>query len=103
MLLHLLEPDPARRPTMAQARDELVVAALGDVRNAAYLLGSPIRGADGGMPAWVRGVRPAPPPRSAAPVPVSDTHSAATPLLIGLGLIVAVVAIIAAVVFVLIH
>ena len=26
VLLHLLEPDPARRPTMAQARDELVVA-----------------------------------------------------------------------------
>jgi non-specific serine/threonine protein kinase len=27
-LLHMLEPDPARRPTMAQARDEIILAAI---------------------------------------------------------------------------
>lgn len=53
-LLHMLEPHPSRRPTMAQARDELVAAAVGKGGNAAYILGAPIRSAAGPAPAWAQ-------------------------------------------------
>lgn len=53
-LLHMLEPDPARRPTMAQARDELLAAAIGPGANPAYLLGAPIRSATGSVPGWAQ-------------------------------------------------
>ncbi|MCX5045456.1 serine/threonine protein kinase [Aldersonia sp. NBC_00410] len=56
-LLHMLEPDPARRPSMAQARDELLAATIGAGSNAAYILGAPLRSRDGSVPAWA--VRPA--------------------------------------------
>ena len=53
-LLHMLEPDPARRPTMAQARDELVTITVGKGGNAAYILGAPIRSAEGTVPDWAQ-------------------------------------------------
>ncbi|TSE02071.1 serine/threonine protein kinase [Skermania sp. ID1734] len=72
-LLHMLEPDPARRPTMAQARDELAAAAA---TNADYLLGAPIHEATGNVPHWalrsaIGRSRPRP-----APTLVADTRPA---------------------------
>ncbi|TXG92565.1 serine/threonine protein kinase [Rhodococcus rhodnii] len=51
-LLHMLEPDPARRPTMAQARDELAAAALGPSGGVEQIMGQPIYSATGTVPAW---------------------------------------------------
>lgn len=51
VLLHMLEPSPTRRPTMAQARDELADAAVGP-GGAAQIIGHPVRTADGMIPAW---------------------------------------------------
>nr|WP_206037681.1 serine/threonine-protein kinase [Rhodococcus sp. HNM0569] len=51
-LLHMLEPDPARRPTMAQARDELAHVVLGPGGRVAQLLDAPIVSADGTVPRW---------------------------------------------------
>ncbi len=53
-LLHMLEPDPARRPSMAQARDELAAAAIGPGTNPSYLLGTPVRTATGSVPGWAQ-------------------------------------------------
>jgi serine/threonine protein kinase len=53
-LLHMLEPDPARRPTMAQARDEIIVAAISKRGTIAQLRGAPLTSADGVVPAWAR-------------------------------------------------
>jgi serine/threonine protein kinase len=50
-LLHMLEPSPARRPTMAQARDELAAAAVG-AGGAAQIIGHPVRTSEGTIPAW---------------------------------------------------
>lgn len=50
-LLHMLEPAPQRRPTMAQARDEILTAAFGP-GTAAYILGVPLRTEDGTIPSW---------------------------------------------------
>lgn len=52
ILLHMLEPDPARRPTMAQARDELT--ALQSDGRTCPSLNSPLRAADGSVPYWAR-------------------------------------------------
>ncbi len=53
-LLHLLEPDPARRPTMAQARDLLVRSVAGTGMHAGYVLDAPLRDPDGAVPFWAR-------------------------------------------------
>ena len=53
-LLHMLEPDPAKRPTMAQARDSLVTVAGGPGATMDYLLGAPIQAAEGGIPSWAQ-------------------------------------------------
>ncbi|TDP39881.1 serine/threonine-protein kinase [Nocardia ignorata] len=50
-LLHMLEPAPQRRPTMAEARDEILTAAFGP-GTGAYILGAPLRTEDGTIPAW---------------------------------------------------
>lgn len=50
-LLHMLEPSPNRRPTMAQARDELAAAAVGN-GGASQIIGHPVRTAEGTVPAW---------------------------------------------------
>ncbi|KAF0848388.1 serine/threonine-protein kinase [Nocardia caishijiensis] len=50
-LLHMLEPAPQRRPTMAEARDEILTAAFGP-GTGAYILGVPLRTEDGTIPAW---------------------------------------------------
>ncbi|WP_066905378.1 serine/threonine-protein kinase [Millisia brevis] len=52
ILLRMLEPDPKRRPTMGQARDELI-ALQSDGRTRASL-NSPLRAADGAVPYWAR-------------------------------------------------
>ncbi len=51
-LLHMLEPDPARRPTMAQARDEIIVSAINRRGSITQLRGVPLTSADGTVPAW---------------------------------------------------
>ncbi|MEV0252141.1 serine/threonine-protein kinase [Nocardia sp. NPDC050712] len=50
-LLHMLEPAPQRRPTMAEARDEILTAAFGP-GTGDYILGAPVRTEDGTIPAW---------------------------------------------------
>lgn len=64
-LLHMLEPDPARRPTMAQARDEIIVAAISSRGSIAQMRGVPLTSADGTVPRWAH--------RS---TPVADTRRA---------------------------
>ncbi|WP_043825671.1 serine/threonine-protein kinase [Rhodococcus opacus] len=59
-LLHLLEPDPARRPTMAEARDALARVAMAGDGNVAHLVGSPVYSADGTIPAWAHRSTPLP-------------------------------------------
>ncbi len=77
VLLHMMEPAPQRRPTMAEAREEILTAAFGP-GTAPYILGAPIRTDDGTIPAWaarnsasgLRSPHSAPlprPPRVAAP------------------------------------
>ncbi|MET8775604.1 serine/threonine-protein kinase [Nocardia sp. NPDC050713] len=50
-LLHMMEPAPQRRPTMAEARDEILTAAFGP-GTGPYILGAPVRTEDGTIPAW---------------------------------------------------
>ncbi|NGP08980.1 serine/threonine protein kinase [Rhodococcus sp. 14C212] len=54
VLLAMLEPDPARRPTMEQARDRLAAVALGPDADPELLRGRPILSADGTVPVWAR-------------------------------------------------
>lgn len=51
VLLHMMEPAPQRRPTMAEAREEILTAAFGP-GTGPYILGAPIRTEDGTIPAW---------------------------------------------------
>ncbi|NLG54164.1 MAG: serine/threonine protein kinase [Rhodococcus sp.] len=60
VLLHMLEPDPARRPTMAQARDELAQVALGTHGNIDQILGVPVYSAAGTVPMWAHRTTPVP-------------------------------------------
>ncbi|WP_438871233.1 serine/threonine-protein kinase [Rhodococcus pyridinivorans] len=53
-LLEMLQPDPARRPTMAQARDLLARVVLGPSGSAAALRGRPIQNEDGTIPSWAQ-------------------------------------------------
>lgn len=50
-LLHMMEPAPQRRPTMAEARDEILTTAFGP-GTGPYILGAPVRTEDGTIPAW---------------------------------------------------
>jgi non-specific serine/threonine protein kinase len=51
VLLHMMEPAPQRRPTKAEAREEILTAAFGP-GTGPYILGAPIRTEDGTIPAW---------------------------------------------------
>nr|WP_201265341.1 serine/threonine-protein kinase [Rhodococcus sp. P1Y] len=51
-LLHMLEPDPARRPTMAQARDEIIASAISSRGSIAQLRGVPLTSSAGTVPSW---------------------------------------------------
>lgn len=86
ILLAMLEPDPARRPTMAQARDRLAAVALGPGMNPALLRGRPIQSADGSIPTWAQRSTPIAGPRSRgsfvdrpAPPPVSPSRGIPRP------------------------
>ncbi len=50
-LLHMMEPAPQRRPTMAEARNEILTAVFGP-GTGPYILGAPVRTEDGTIPAW---------------------------------------------------
>ncbi|GAA5067638.1 hypothetical protein GCM10023318_57020 [Nocardia callitridis] len=50
-LLHMMEPAPQRRPTMAEARDEILTAAFGP-GTGPQIIGIPLRTEDGTIPAW---------------------------------------------------
>ncbi|WP_280354853.1 serine/threonine-protein kinase [Nocardia otitidiscaviarum] len=50
-LLHMMEPAPQRRPTMTEARNEILTAVFGP-GTAPYILGAPVRTEDGTIPAW---------------------------------------------------
>ncbi|WP_308163146.1 serine/threonine-protein kinase [Nocardia alni] len=50
-LLHMMEPAPQRRPTMAEARNEILTAVFGPGTEP-YILGAPVRTEDGTIPAW---------------------------------------------------
>ncbi|EME23640.1 serine/threonine-protein kinase [Rhodococcus triatomae] len=65
-LLHMLEPDPRRRPTMAEARDLLAHTATGGAAGIDYVLDTPLRDADGAVPFWAR--------RGAAPESARRLH-----------------------------
>ncbi|WP_203236885.1 serine/threonine-protein kinase [Nocardia panacis] len=113
VLLHMMEPAPQRRPTMAEARDEILTAAFGP-GTGPYILGAPVRTEDGTIPAWAarnsapgmrsphtiplpRPHRPqqpgpvAPPQRPAAKQSNSAVLAIAIGLLIGLVIIIAVI------------
>ncbi len=53
-VLDLLQPDPSRRPTMAQSRDKLAALAAGADIDPALILDSPLLATDGRIPVWVR-------------------------------------------------
>lgn len=53
-LLAMLEPDPSRRPTMAQARDRLAAVVLGPDGNPETLRGRPLLDEDGSIPYWAQ-------------------------------------------------
>ncbi|MFB7878098.1 serine/threonine-protein kinase [Nocardia sp. NPDC056064] len=116
-LLHMLEPAPQRRPTMAEARDEILTAAFGP-GTGAYILGVPLRTEDGTIPSWaarnsaagLRGPHAAPLPRpqrtpTAAPAPAAqrrqntgsfiDNLPNGAPLAIGAGVLIGLVLLIA--------
>ncbi|MGV9710550.1 serine/threonine-protein kinase [Gordonia sp. NPDC003424] len=54
VLLRLLEPNPAKRPTMAQARDLLAGVAAGPRQSPQQVLTSPLTRSDGGVPLWAQ-------------------------------------------------
>nr|WP_280758855.1 serine/threonine-protein kinase [Prescottella agglutinans] len=66
-LLHMLEPDPTRRPTMAQARDALAAVALrsddAGPGHTVLLMGEPVKTSDGNVPNWAYRSAPAAIPR----------------------------------------
>ncbi|MEV0293340.1 serine/threonine-protein kinase [Nocardia sp. NPDC050710] len=113
-LLHMLEPAPQRRPTMAEARDEILTAAFG-TGTGPYILGAPVRTEDGTIPAWaarnsasgLRSPHSAPLPRphrapagvgaAAAPAPqrAKGNQPSIAPLAIAIGLLIGLVFLIA--------
>ncbi|MRH88753.1 protein kinase [Nocardia sp. SYP-A9097] len=115
VLLHMMEPAPQRRPTMAEARNEILTAAFGP-GTAPYILGAPVRTDDGTIPAWaarnsaagLRSPHSSPLPRpqradtaaAAAPQPKSKTIDFAKlgpnagPLAVAIGLLIGLLIII---------
>ncbi|WP_067561902.1 serine/threonine-protein kinase [Nocardia acidivorans] len=117
VLLHMMEPAPQRRPTMAEARNEILTAAFGP-GTAPYILGAPVRTDDGTIPAWaarnsaagLRSPNSSPLPRpqrnnaatATAPPPKSKTTSFdfaklgpnAGPLAVAIGLLIGLLIII---------
>nr|WP_028479276.1 serine/threonine-protein kinase [Nocardia sp. CNY236] len=106
-LLHMMEPAPQRRPTMAEARDEILTAAFGP-GTGPYILGAPVRTEDGTIPAWatrnsasgLRGPHCAPLPRphrdfagaTASPPPrTRSTRPSNAPLAIAVGLLIGLI------------
>jgi non-specific serine/threonine protein kinase len=110
VLLHMMEPAPQRRPTMAEARDEILTAAFGP-GTGPYVLGAPVRTEDGTIPAWAArnsaaGLRsphstplprpsrvalptsPAAPPQKPAGSKVQKFGPNAAPLAIAVGLLI---------------
>ncbi|NUS42329.1 MAG: serine/threonine protein kinase [Streptomycetaceae bacterium] len=86
VLLHMLEPSPTRRPTMAQARDELAAVVVGP-GGVGQILGHPVRTVDGIIPPWAarqsavrRQLPPLPPmsPQRLAPAPALQRRPAPT-------------------------
>ncbi|MBF6102336.1 serine/threonine-protein kinase [Nocardia cyriacigeorgica] len=116
-LLHMMEPAPQRRPTMAEARDEILTAAFGP-GTAPYIIGAPVRTEDGTIPAWAArnsasGLRsplstPLPRRTQPAPAPVAPAQpqlgakklpqSSNAPLAIAIGMLIGLVIIIAVIV-----
>ncbi|MBF6212453.1 protein kinase [Nocardia puris] len=115
-LLHMMEPAPQRRPTMAEARDEILTAAFGP-GTAPYILGAPVRTEDGTIPAWaarnsaagLRSPHSAPLPRPhrpvagpvatpAAPQRPAPQQPSNAPLAIAVGLLIGLLIIIAVIV-----
>ncbi|MEV6771409.1 serine/threonine-protein kinase [Nocardia sp. NPDC051030] len=114
-LLHMMEPAPQRRPTMTEARNEILTAAFGP-GTAPYILAAPVRTEDGTIPAWAArnsaaGLRspnssPLPrPQRQAAPAPVAPQRKPkgfdfsklgpnAGPLAVAIGLLIGLLIII---------
>lgn len=113
-LLHMMEPAPQRRPSMAQARDEILAAAFGPGA-ADNILGAPVRTEDGTIPAWaarnsaagLRSPRSGPLPRRAQPQPahpaapapvqagrVGSTQSPSPTVAVTIGLLIGLVIII---------
>ncbi len=54
VVLDMLQPDPSRRPSMAEARDGLAAVAAGTDLDPAIILDSPLLATDGRIPVWVR-------------------------------------------------
>ncbi|MFG1794295.1 protein kinase [Nocardia sp. NPDC049149] len=114
-LLHMMEPAPQRRPTMAEARDEILTAAFGP-GTGPYILGAPVRTEDGTIPAWaarnsasgLRSPHSTPLPRphrtqpgaTAAPAPqrTKAPQPSIAPLAIAVGLLIGLIIIIAIIV-----
>ncbi len=80
VILHLLEPSPANRPTMLEARDELAAVAAGKHATTEQILTRPLAKRDGAVPLWA--LRTPPPTRSSTTgnyVPVTARPGSATP------------------------
>ncbi|WP_253659448.1 serine/threonine-protein kinase [Williamsia maris] len=82
-LLAMLEPSPARRPTMAQARDQLARIAAGPGGNVGAVLQSPLPRNDSAIPIWglsgrssTRSNRSS--PRTESGLPAARVHPTAT-------------------------
>src|SRR5690606_39266051 len=92
VLLHMMEPAPQRRPTMAHAREEILAAAFGPGA-ADNILGAPVRTEDGTIPAWaarnsaagLRSPRSGPLPRRAQPQPANPAPAPGPAQKIGRG------------------
>lgn len=54
VVLDMLQPDPSRRPSMAEARDGLALVAAGADLDPAVILDAPLLATDGRIPVWVR-------------------------------------------------
>src|SRR5699024_4903162 len=54
VVLAMLEPEPSRRPSMAEVRDRLALVAAGDDLDPEVVLTSPLLAPDGRIPVWVR-------------------------------------------------
>ncbi len=79
VLLAMLEPSPVRRPTMAQARDQLARIAAGPGGNVRAILQSPLSRNDGAIAIWGLPQRPSgrssrSSPRTESGLPAARVH-----------------------------